>query len=310
MKPILHTSLNPQLFFVTYLLSASIFYTIKSKTSSLLEALLPGGRHHRDTIRDTRNNSLPVSCRIACYICARRFTDNCTACVEKSILWERCAIPECVQSRGILSCRECPEHNTCRTHKEHALRCIFEGECMIELLPERFEMPEVMPSRGESVLLFKDANPQDAFESFRILINTGFNGLCITPLHPEVLRKKYHLPQVPVLRIINSKSVDGDMICTDNPSQLLNLIKKFIKRNPNSIVLLHGPEYLHTEKGFEDLLHFIQSLKNMAQLTRTQLLVSLNPDIFSEEELVALEQNSEMDEMTERVINLLTGSRE
>jgi hypothetical protein len=282
-----------------------IFYPIKSKTTGLLENLLP------DDTSTQSQQTLPVSCRITCYICEKRLANTCEACVEKSFLWEKCAIPACVEAKNLSSCKQCTEHITCTTRKEYTSRCVFDSECMIELMPEpmRLKVSENRIESEDHVMLFKNSTPEEAFAIFKILVEKGLRGLCITRIHPEVLSKKYRLPQVPSIRMLPSKSCNEDLICTDKPNQLLSLIKKFIKKNPACVVLFHGPEYLHAEKGFEEILQFVQRLKHIAQLTKTQLIISLNPDVFSEKEISAFEQNYEIDETTQRVIDFITGSK-
>ncbi|MFQ5891356.1 MAG: DUF835 domain-containing protein, partial [Candidatus Methanofastidiosia archaeon] len=58
----------------------------------------------------------------------------------------------------------------------------------------------------------------------------------------------------------------------------------------NSIIILDGLEYLITYNGFYRTLKFLHILRDLVVIESSNLLVSLNPEVLSQRELVLIKR--------------------
>jgi len=117
-------------------------------------------------------------------------------------------------------------------------------------------VPVVYPlEEGHSYLAH---DTKTSFEAFTSLVKNGHEGLSITRIFPDQIRKDYGIQTTPIRWLAEVKGQDAIP-----PGDLLGLsltVKDFFEKAKKPVVMLHGIEYLTTINGFTPILRLIQGL--------------------------------------------------
>ncbi|MBU7045582.1 MAG: DUF835 domain-containing protein [Theionarchaea archaeon] len=140
------------------------------------------------------------------------------------------------------------------------------------------------------VYLLLESQPKKGLQLIREYGRLGYDGLVITRLSPEQVRKK-KLKKQKILQL--SSATKEDAISPDNVVNILLRMKEFMTSKRDSILLLDGLDYLVIQNTFEDAMSLIQKLAESVTLYKGILLVSLNPKSLEEKQLVVLEGEME-----------------
>jgi len=144
----------------------------------------------------------------------------------------------------------------------------------------------ILPLRPDASIPVSDDSPAATLE---FLIPRG---LVITREFPDNLRKRFELQVTPIIWLTESP---GDRrIAPTSPAVLTDTLIRFMESNPNGIVLLEGVEYLVTFNGFRKVLRQLDALNETAWVTKTRLLVTVDPRAFDEKDLALLERDREV----------------
>jgi hypothetical protein len=125
-------------------------------------------------------------------------------------------------------------------------------------------------------------DPKAAFEGFSELVRSGHQGLMITRIFPEHVRKEYGIETTPI-RWLTEETGDGAI----SPGDLLGLsltIKDFLEKATRPVVMLHGIEYLTTYNGFTPILRLIQGLTDVNAAKHGILILPVLPKSLDERE--------------------------
>jgi hypothetical protein len=126
----------------------------------------------------------------------------------------------------------------------------------------------------------------------------GRAGLCILRTPPEAVRKKHAIDcsMVWLTKTEGVKEEGGDLgkkdafvSPTDLP-KLTTMIKSFSTENKGGVVVLEGLEYLVTQNDFKGVLKFLSTVRDQVYLAKAMLLLPIDPSIFEEKDLKALER--------------------
>jgi tetratricopeptide (TPR) repeat protein len=147
--------------------------------------------------------------------------------------------------------------------------------------------------KGRLYLLL-EAQSKKGLQLIREYGRIGYEGLVISRLPPEQLRKK-KLKKQKILQF--SSTSKEDSIPPDNVVNILLGMKEFMTSRDSSIILLDSLDYLIIQNSFEDAFSFIQKLAESVTLYKGIVLVELNPKSLEERELVLLEGEMELLEM-------------
>lgn len=140
---------------------------------------------------------------------------------------------------------------------------------------------------GECYLIL-EKKPEKSFEIFVDLVTHGVSGFVISREYPEKIKEKYHLVKTPMLWL--SRAEQEIAINPDDLPKLIYIIEDFTRRSEESIVLLDGLEYLISQNTFDTVLKFLQEVKDIIILNRTQLILPLHKDTLSQKEFSTLER--------------------
>ncbi len=144
--------------------------------------------------------------------------------------------------------------------------------------------------------LFKEDRSAGARRLFFNTLKTGCFGLYITRTNPEQIKKELfeevdfdsfdtHLSMKWL-----TNSLSGSNSVSPEPDILFANISDFIDKNKSSIVLLDGIEYLISHSNFDQILRFIQGIKDKIGLRKSCLILPVNPQTLSEKEVALLER--------------------
>ena len=135
--------------------------------------------------------------------------------------------------------------------------------------------------------LIRSTLTESAYSIFSDVINAGHKGLCITRTHPADV-KKLHNTEHSFVWLSNQKS--DEFQTTIDLSELKVNIANFIKKNKKSVILLDRLDYLISMHGFNNILKFIYSLNDEVLMKKATLLVNVNPNTLSNQELSLLSE--------------------
>ncbi len=152
--------------------------------------------------------------------------------------------------------------------------------------PSKYDIPQ-----GKSFIIY-ETKYKKSFEIFKDLVTHNIPGLAITRSPPEPIKKAYGLEKTPFIWL--SKIEGPNTISPIYLNSLMNLITDFISKGTDSIVILEGLEYLVAQNNYENVLKFIQALKDFVLVQNSRLIVPLNKDAFTQKELTQLEKELEV----------------
>ncbi len=133
-------------------------------------------------------------------------------------------------------------------------------------------------------------SPASAFDIFAGSVFSGYEGLCITRVHPNTLRKKYGLEKTPIIWLTGEAS-EGEQ-SVKSIQDLSILIARFLDKAKKAVILLDGFEYIVTNNGFEPFIRFLQILKDRVQRSSGVLIAPLLREALEPKELALVERET------------------
>ncbi|MCD6547645.1 MAG: DUF835 domain-containing protein [Nanoarchaeota archaeon] len=127
-------------------------------------------------------------------------------------------------------------------------------------------------------------NPASSFNIFLgEVINNKRQGLIFTRIFPGKVDELYLSKQgveVPTIWLTTRKTL-GDIVTID-PSrynfELRKNISDFVNNNNNGIVMLHGLEFLIQRNSFDEILKFIQDMRDVFSSTGNIMIIPTDPE--------------------------------
>jgi Na+/proline symporter len=140
--------------------------------------------------------------------------------------------------------------------------------------------------------------PEKAFDVFTDQITHGVEGLCITHIDPDEVRKRWGFRETPIIKLSHEKGGDRYISPTNLPL-LFMTIRSFVESSKNSIVLIDSIEHLVAENAGlapeRELLDFVHQIEQLGRKTRMVLAersefvhAGLKRDINEAKELIFL----------------------
>ncbi len=140
------------------------------------------------------------------------------------------------------------------------------------------------------VYLFEDENMDTAMNSAVEKLNDGMNGLFVSRIKPDRLKKKYDLEdksieQYWLTRIPGKRNLEPSHL-----ELLADRITRYLEKN-DGVVLLEGIESLTRENSFERVIGFFENLIDVISLEEGILLVVVDPRTLDDQKLALIERN-------------------
>lgn len=121
-----------------------------------------------------------------------------------------------------------------------------------------------------------------AYNIFVDQVNSGKEGLCITRIFPEKIRKKYGLKKTPIMWLNEQQSNGIDTV--NSLSDCAILISDYLKKAKNPIILIDGIEYLISINEFNQVLRFLQTRRSLVEMSDSVLLVPFDSQAVEKKE--------------------------
>ncbi len=147
--------------------------------------------------------------------------------------------------------------------------------------------PKECALNEKNFYLVKELNPDRAYGLLSDRMADGYKGLCVTRTNPADIKKKYNL-STPVVWLTSQSN--KKFATSSDMDELRSMIRKFIKTNKKSVVLLDRFDYLINLYDFTSFMKFIYAINDEVAANRSILVLNINPNTLSPQELSLLQQ--------------------
>lgn len=182
--------------------------------------------------------------------------------VEKTIQCGNCGTSFSIRYSGVPVQVECP--------KCHA-KGMFQGDAKKEI-----EITEGM----NNLILTTDM--PEFYQKFAKLAATR-PVLCLTTQYPDKLKQAYGLQNAKFEWISTMSTKEG--LKPLDPKRLefeiMLAISTFMRQNQNAVILIDGLEMLIVENGYDKVLKFVKKVIDIANTTKSMLVIPINPSALS-----------------------------
>jgi hypothetical protein len=131
-----------------------------------------------------------------------------------------------------------------------------------------------------------------AFKIAGDLARNGNRILCVSRLHPDMVRERLSSPNVHTLWL--SERPGAQSVAPGELTRLAQRMFDFTSENPQSVVLIDGIEYLSLYTDFHRLQMFFEQLNDMTMDAGSILLVAMDPRLFDPRSLARLRRFAEV----------------
>jgi len=182
------------------------------------------------------------------------------------------------------------EVNTVSVYDDEGEVVFYDG--IIEDITEQKRTEEEMRKRmmkfslvEGTVYLVPESSPALSLEAFSDLLRVGYRGTIISRTPEEEFKQLVEFD----FGFLSLSETEG----TNSLPSSLNEVQEWMdKSTPRSVVLMDRFDYLLVKNGFEDVLSFIQRLRERIYFLRSIVIISLDPRTLTEKELVLLEKET------------------
>lgn len=136
--------------------------------------------------------------------------------------------------------------------------------------------------------MVKEPIPEKSYKIFFEQIYHGKDGLCFTKLSPDRIKKKYEVENPPVIWI--SFKEGDNIISPKGINTIEQAISEFIKSMKTPFIFLDCFFVIMMINGWGTSLKWINRIKEKCRVNNSFFLISINPDMFEEEQLTFLEE--------------------
>jgi two-component system cell cycle response regulator len=149
--------------------------------------------------------------------------------------------------------------------------------------------------------LVKERGSNRGLSLFNRLIEiTGNKGMVIARTFPKKLQANEGLEDIPIWWLSREESPES--IDPLSLAKLAHVIRDFIQKEEQAVVLLDGLEYLIMQNNFETTLRFIQGLNDLIILNKATLIVPVDPSSLSVKQLSLLEKEMETHRLSMNIL--------
>ncbi len=136
--------------------------------------------------------------------------------------------------------------------------------------------------------LIKDKNSTEAYEIMMDKLEENFQPLLLARQNPRLMEQRYGIQKKNIIWLSDEK--EKGIISTSNINQIQKEITEFMTRNEKSVILFDRSDYVVNKYGFDNFLKFIISINDKVMTKQAILLLPIDPEIFSNQQLSLLEK--------------------
>jgi hypothetical protein len=140
--------------------------------------------------------------------------------------------------------------------------------------------------------IVQESRPDYSFELFINLIDHGLPGLCISRIHPNMLREKYKLRDAKIFWL--SKTTGQNALNPADVGVIVHTIKKFLDENEEGAVLFHGIGNIITNTSFTVMVKVLDDLFESVMQKNARLIIPIDPAAFDKKEMALIIRDKEV----------------
>lgn len=146
----------------------------------------------------------------------------------------------------------------------------------------------MVSDNGSNVRMLKESYPRYGFEALSMLIESGWDALCITRLHPDYVRQKFGLGSTKCLWLSSRKG--EDCLSPKSMSHLVREIKGHLSGEGNTVVFLDGMEYLLLWNAMSKVLSTLKEIDSLMSKENGEMLMCIDPLTLEKKDLDRLDR--------------------
>jgi hypothetical protein len=146
--------------------------------------------------------------------------------------------------------------------------------------------------RAGSAYLVLSATPDPVFEYIANKIPAATRKLAIVRHPPERIQRRFNLSHSE-LYWLTQNAGDDHCIHPESIPEISAIVTAFVAKPQPGVVVLCGTEYLSTQNDFEGVLRLIQFLNDKVMVSRTCMLVVMDPESYPALQLHLVEDELE-----------------
>jgi hypothetical protein len=143
-------------------------------------------------------------------------------------------------------------------------------------------------SEGGSYLV-REPKADKSLRLFSSVLSKNYNGLIISRTDPQVLKGSFKEPRVKILWLTRPEDKCSENCINYDLTRLQNTIREFMEKNPKTVILIDGINYLVNYNNFNMVLRFIQTLRDEIAMKRCCLITLVDPGTIDSREYKLLE---------------------
>ena len=141
----------------------------------------------------------------------------------------------------------------------------------------------------QKVLLIEEKRPVRSYRLFLAMLGKGKVGLVITRSHPDIIREEYNLQQTAVLWL--AKQPGPNRIEPSNLSILQHVITEYLRKSESVVIIIDSLEFILENNSEDKVLMMLYDLRDEILLTKSTLILSIDPDTMEESRIALLERD-------------------
>ncbi len=142
---------------------------------------------------------------------------------------------------------------------------------------------------GGRVFLVEEPRPRESVSLFRHLHEQTGRSLVLSRTHPD---RFTDLPHESARYWLTQSYGAPGAISPNNIPRLNILLSQFLERDERGTILIDGIEYLSTQNDFNSILRFFQLLVDKVTLSRSSIIITIDPLAFPSAQLHLLRRET------------------
>ena len=136
---------------------------------------------------------------------------------------------------------------------------------------------------GRDYFMQKERWNVSGMELFIDQVTHGTVGLLLSRKFPPDVREEYGLIKTPMFWLTKEKDYKESIHPADL-TEISHMIKSFIHKGGETVILVEGIEYLITHNSFEEILRLLEGLHDVVAKRNSVLVVTVDPATLSEQQ--------------------------
>jgi len=139
--------------------------------------------------------------------------------------------------------------------------------------------------KGSGLYLIDEEDGKKGMEVLSAFLENGYKGICFTRKHPDTVRSRSGLQEIPIVWFSTTPSGSIPTISPQNVQKILIMLQTAMSESDRTVILVMGYEFILTNLEFERSLNLVQVLNDRTMAAKdTVVIFSLDTSILPERE--------------------------